>query len=136
VDADGGIVRDAPNLVGFHNVPLGPRLAAALDCRVVVENDANAAAYGEYWAGAGRGIDGPGDLVLLTLGTGVGGGIISGGRVLHGCRGLAGEVGHMIVADGGRLCGCGQRGCLEAYASAAAVAAQGAAVGPRDREGP
>lgn len=125
VDASRGVVRDAPNLVGFREAPLGPSLAEKLQCAVSIENDANAAAFGETWAGAGAaGRDGQHvtDLILLTLGTGVGGGIVSAGRVLHGCHGLAGEVGHMIVVKEGRPCGCGQRGCLEAYASASAVA--------------
>ncbi len=130
VDTAAGVVRDAPNLPGFQNAPLGDALARRLGCRVLVENDANAAAYGEFWAGAGRRGAGRGeavrDLVMLTLGTGVGGGIVSDGRVLHGCRGLAAEVGHMIVTDAGRPCACGQRGCLEAYASAGAVAARAA----------
>jgi len=86
---------------------------------VVVENDGNAAAYGEYWAGAGRD---RADLVMFTLGTGVGGGVVLDGRVLHGHFENAAELGHTIVCPDGIQCGCGQRGCLEQYASAAAVA--------------
>jgi glucokinase len=86
---------------------------------VTLENDANAAAYGEYWAGAGK--DG-GDLVMLTLGTGLGGGAIIDGRILHGHFDNAAEIGHMIVVAGGLECPCGQRGCVEQYASASAVA--------------
>ena len=85
---------------------------------MILENDANAAALGEKWIGAGRGCD---DLVLLTLGTGIGGGIISGGRVLRGSQGMAGEVGHITVNPTGMPCGCGNIGCLEKHASATAI---------------
>ena len=86
---------------------------------MILENDANAAALGEKWMGAGRDVD---DLVMLTLGTGIGGGIISGGRVIHGYVGMAGEVGHTTVVPGGNPCGCGNQGCLEKHASATAIA--------------
>ena len=85
---------------------------------VILENDANAAALGEKWIGAGYGCE---DLVLLTLGTGIGGGIISGGRVLRGSQGMAGEVGHITVNPTGMPCGCGNIGCLEKHASATAI---------------
>jgi glucokinase len=91
-----------------------------LETRVILENDANAAALGEKWMGAGREVD---DLVLLTLGTGIGGGIIAGGRVLHGYLGMAGELGHLTVVPNGNPCGCGNRGCLEKHASANAISA-------------
>src|SRR5205085_7807122 len=84
------------------------------------ENDANAAALGEKWTGAGQQVD---DLVLVTLGTGIGGGIISEGRILRGMVGMAGEVGHITVVSNGNPCGCGNRGCLEKHASATAVTA-------------
>jgi glucokinase len=87
---------------------------------VTLENDANAAALGEKWMGAGRDVD---DLVLLTLGTGVGGGIISRGRVVRGYLGMAGELGHLTVSPAGNPCGCGNQGCLEKHASASAVVA-------------
>jgi glucokinase len=87
---------------------------------VILENDANAAALGEKWMGAGRDVD---DLVLLTLGTGIGGGIISAGHIVRGHVGMAGELGHMTVVNGGNPCGCGNRGCLEKHASATAVTA-------------
>jgi glucokinase len=87
---------------------------------MILENDANAAALGEKWMGAGRDVD---DLVLLTLGTGIGGGIISGGRVLRGFVGMAGELGHITVVPNGNPCGCGNQGCLEKHASATAVSA-------------
>jgi glucokinase len=113
----GRIIRCA-NLPGWDDVPLRARLADRLKLPVVLDNDANAAAYGEFWVGAGR--DGA-DMVMLTLGTGVGSGVIVKGRILHGHFENAGELGHMIIVPDGLSCGCGQRGCLEAYASAAAV---------------
>ena len=89
---------------------------------MILENDANSAALGETWMGAGRGVD---DLVLLTLGTGIGGGIIIGGRILHGAQGMAAELGHITVSPNGYPCGCGNRGCVEKHASATAIAAMG-----------
>src|SRR5205823_5771501 len=87
---------------------------------VILENDANAAALGEKWMGAGRTVN---DLVLLTLGTGIGGGVIVNGRILRGAVGMAGEFGHMTVVPSGNPCGCGNQGCLEKHASATAVTA-------------
>lgn len=117
---DEGIIARAPNLAGWNHYPLRDKLESRLRCPVIVENDANAAALGEVWKGAGHDVD---DLVLLTLGTGIGGGIISRGRVLHGHLGMAGELGHMTVEPNSRVrCGCGNRGCLEVYASATAIA--------------
>ena len=101
-------------------MPIRDVLSAKLSTRVILENDANAAALGEKWMGAGRDVD---DLVLLTLGTGIGGGIISGGRILRGCVGMAGELGHISVVPNGNPCGCGNQGCLEKHASATAVSA-------------
>lgn len=118
-----GVMRYGPNLpVG--EVPIGPRLAERLSAPVVVRNDADVALYGEYRAGAGRGHD---DLVMLTLGTGVGGALLVGGRIVGGTSGFAGELGHMVIVDGGRHCACGNLGCLEAYAS-------GSAMGERARD--
>ncbi len=115
-----GIVTKSPNLPGLEDFAMRDDLGARLHCPVTLENDANAAALGEKWMGAGRGVD---DLVLLTLGTGIGGGIISGGKVLHGYLGMAGELGHITVEPrDGALCGCGAQGCLEAHASATAIA--------------
>ena len=94
------------------------RLERRLGAKVILENDANAAALGEKWMGAGREVD---DLVLLTLGTGIGGGIISGGKVLHGYLGMAAELGHLTVVPNGNPCGCGNQGCLEKHASALAI---------------
>jgi len=107
----------APNLA-WRNEPVARHVEDRTGRPVVVENDANAAALGEKWIGAGREVD---DLVLLTLGTGVGGGIISGGKVLHGFVGMAGELGHITVCPTGNPCGCGNQGCLEKHASATAV---------------
>jgi glucokinase len=117
---DKGIVTTAPNLPGWEQFPLRDALESKLGCPVILENDANAAALGEVWIGAGQDVD---DLVLLTLGTGIGGGIISDGKVLHGYLGMAGELGHITVEPhDGFLCGCGNYGCLEAQASATAIA--------------
>ncbi len=88
----------------------------------MLENDANAAALGEMWLGAGRDVK---ELILLTLGTGIGGGIVVGGEVLAGAHGMAGEIGHMTVIPDGNPCGCGNCGCLEKHASATAIAGMG-----------
>lgn len=113
-----GIIHAAPNLPGWVNVPLRARFAEATGLPVNLENDANAAAFGEFVAGAGREVR---DMVLLTLGTGVGGGILVDGHLHRGAFDNAGEIGHVIVRPQGRPCPCGQRGCLERYASATAV---------------
>lgn len=121
IDFERGIVRATPNMPGWRDVPLRDLITSLTGRPSVLENDANAAALGEMWAGAGAG-RGLTNFVMLTLGTGVGSGIIVDGRILHGAFAMGGEAGHMIVAPGGRLCGCGQRGCLEAYTSASATA--------------
>jgi glucokinase len=121
-----GIIVQSPNLPGFENFPMRDAIARQLGAPVLLENDANAAALGEKWQGAGRDVE---DLILLTLGTGIGGGIISGGKVLHGFVGMAGEVGHMTVLPGGNPCGCGNNGCLEKHASATAVTAMARMMG-------
>jgi glucokinase len=115
-----GIVRNANNLPFLENFAMRDALEKQLGAVVVLENDANAAALGEKWMGAGRETD---DLVLLTLGTGIGGGIISGGRILRGYLGMAGELGHITVVPNGAPCGCGSQGCVEKYSSATAVSA-------------
>ncbi len=119
LDLEAGVVIGMPNIPGFDHVPIRDRLARRLDLPAVLENDANAAALAEFLVGAARGVR---DMVLLTLGTGIGGGIVLDGQLVHGAHGLGGEIGHMIVAPGGRPCGCGQRGCLERYASATYLA--------------
>lgn len=113
-----GLVISPPNLPGWKNVSIVERLKAATGLAIWLDNDANNAALGEFLRGAGRGTQ---DMVMLTLGTGVGGGIITGGRLWRGALENAGELGHMIVQAGGRCCGCGQLGCLEALASATAT---------------
>jgi glucokinase len=122
LDTATGMIVEMPNL-GWRNLPLREMLHRELGFPVFLENDANAAAYGEFWVGAGAGSR---CLVGLTLGTGVGGGIVIGGEVFRGVSDAAAEFGHMIVEIGGRRCGCGKSGCLEQYASAAAVARRAA----------
>lgn len=109
-----GIVFEPPNLPGWKNVPLAEEMQKRLQIPCYVDNDANAACYGEYWLGAGQGAE---SIVVFTLGTGVGGGIVVFGQLLRGIDGTAAELGHITVQRDGRLCGCGSRGCLEAYAS-------------------
>jgi glucokinase len=113
-----GIIVGSNNLPEFQNFPVRDEIEKRLGTAIFLENDANAAALGEKWMGAGREVD---DLVLLTLGTGIGGGIISHGRVIHGYLGMAGELGHMTVVPSGNPCGCGNYGCLEKHASATAI---------------
>ena len=120
IDTQGGVVVESPNLPGMDGVSLRDGLAGRLGLApedVHVENDANVAALGEAWLGAARGES---DLMVVTLGTGVGGGLILGGRP-YGGSGRAGEVGHVVVDPGGLPCGCGSRGCLETLASATAA---------------
>jgi len=114
-----GIIIASPNLPLFKNVPLRDMVSNRLGVPVVLENDANAACWGEFVLGAGSDIN---DMVFFTLGTGIGGGIITDGRLLHGCADNGAELGHIIIYPGGRRCGCGQRGCIEAYASAESTA--------------
>lgn len=115
-----GLIVGSNNLPQFEGLPVRDDISARLGTPVILENDANAAALGEKWIGAGRDVE---DLVLLTLGTGIGGGIILGGRVYHGHVGMAGEFGHMTVIPSGNPCGCGNNGCLEKHASATAITA-------------
>ena len=115
-----GFILGSNNLPDLDNFPVRDEIERRLGTPVILENDANAAALGEKWMGTGKDVD---DLVLLTLGTGVGGGIISAGRVLHGFLGMAGELGHITVVPNGNPCGCGNIGCLEKHASATAVEA-------------
>lgn len=122
VDVDAGIVITTSNM-GFKNVPLRQMLSDRLKKPVVLENDANVTCWAEYVAGAGKGTR---DMILLALGTGIGGGVISNGELVHGFDNNAGELGHVIVHPNGRLCGCGQKGCAEAYASATSTAARAA----------
>lgn len=109
-----GVVYSPPNLPGWKNVPLADAMKQRLGIPCYVDNDANVACYGEYWLGAGQGTE---SMAVLTLGTGVGGGVVVLGQLLRGIDGTAAELGHLKVQRDGRLCGCGSRGCLEAYAS-------------------
>ena len=118
VDRSRGMVLSSVNIPGWTNIPLRDGIQEPLGLPVVLENDANAAALGEMWQGAGRAYR---HFVLLTLGTGVGGGVILDGRIWHGVHGVGGEVGHVTVDPDGPRCNCGNRGCLEQYASATAV---------------
>ncbi len=118
IQVDKGIVVKSPNFPDWNNLPLKDELENVLSLPVTIENDANAAALGEQWRGAGRGI---GSMILLTLGTGVGGGIVLNRQIWHGADGMAGEVGHMTIIPDGRQCGCGNTGCLEMYASARGI---------------
>lgn len=117
IDATGTNVLFAPNLA-WRDEPLKRRLESALDLPVVIENDANAAAWGEFRFGAARDAD---DMVLVTVGTGIGGGVVTKGRMLRGAYGIAAELGHMRVVPDGLRCGCGNRGCWEQYASGNAL---------------
>lgn len=119
VDARAGVVRSAQNLAGWEGFPLAEALRGALSLPVAIANDVSAITLAEHAAGAGRGID---DLVVVAVGTGVGGGVIAGGRLLEGAGGLAGELGHLTLVADGRRCRCGNRGCLEAYAGGWAIA--------------
>lgn len=123
VDRD-GVLRFAPNLPGVTDLPIRSVLEQALGVSVRVDNDATCAAWGERHLGAAQGYD---DVILVTLGTGIGGGIVTGGNLLRGANGFAGEIGHMVVDPGGPACPCGQRGCWERYASGGGLGRLGAA---------
>ncbi len=113
-----GIIANSNNLPSLEGVALRDEIGRRLGKPVILENDANAAALGEKWLGAGKDVD---DLVLLTLGTGIGGGVIVNGHVMRGFLGMAGELGHMTIVPTGSPCGCGNTGCLEKHASATAI---------------
>ena len=117
VDRAGTTVIHAPN-IDWHNEPLKAKLESRLEMPVTIENDANAAGWAEFRFGAGRNYQ---DVAMLTLGTGVGGAVISGGALYRGGHGIAGELGHTRFVRDGRPCGCGQNGCLEQYASGRAL---------------
>ncbi len=142
VDTERGVVPAAPQLIGWRDVPLVEMLQERLALTVLLENDANAAALGENAFGAGRGTR---HMLYITVSTGVGAGIITDGRLYGGAKGSAGEIGHTIVDPSGPLCGCGNRGCLEALSSGTAIARRAteaadrgdsaALAGIREREG-
>ena len=118
IDMDTGMVMRSPNLPDWEKFPVREEIERRLNTKVILENDANSAAMGEKWLGAGRNTD---HMAMYTLGTGVGGGLIFNGRLWHGINGMAGELGHFTVEAEGHPCGCGSRGCLEQYASATAI---------------
>ncbi len=114
-----GIIIKSTNMPKFKNVPICRMLNEKLGVPIVFDNDANVACWGEYAVGAGKGVK---DIVFFTLGTGIGGGIVSNGELVHGCDENGAELGHTIIYPDGRLCNCGQKGCVEAYASADSTA--------------
>lgn len=120
IDPSTGVVNFSPNLK-FHLVPLGDMLRERLNKKVLIENDANAAALGEALAGSAKNTD---SAVIVTLGTGVGGGIIINGKIYSGHNYAGAEIGHMVIKESGILCGCGRKGCFEQYASATALIRQ------------
>ena len=135
IDMESGTVREAANLPGWAGFPVRSEIERRLQAQVILENDARVATLGEKWLGAGRGVD---DMVMLTLGTGVGGGLVLGGKIWYGMGGMAAEFGHFTVEPEGHRCGCGNRGCLEQYASATAVvrmAKESAAAGAKGLAG-
>jgi len=115
IDISRGVVTESPNYPGWRNLPLYSILSRDFPVPIVLENDANAYAYGEGWKGAGRKFR---TYVVLTLGTGVGGGLVLDGKIWRGSHGMAGEIGHVCVDPNGPPCNCGSRGCLEVFSSA------------------
>jgi glucokinase len=118
IDMPTGMLRKSANLPGWEEYPVRAEIERRLNARVVLENDANVAALGEQWLGAARGVP---NMAVVTLGTGIGGGIVLGGKIWHGMNGMAGEFGHVTVEPEGRPCGCGSHGCAEQYASASSI---------------
>jgi len=118
IEMQTGTVRQSPNLPDWRDYPVRDEIERRLRTTVILENDANAAALGEKWMGAGAAVD---DMCMLTLGTGVGGGVVLKGQIWHGMTGMAGELGHMNVDPNGPPCPCGSNGCLEQFASATAI---------------
>ena len=114
-----GIIIRSTNMPKFINVPICKMLNDKLGAPVIFDNDANVACWGEFAVGAGKGVK---DMVFFTLGTGIGGGVVSNGELVHGCDENGAELGHTIIHPDGRKCNCGQRGCVEAYASADSTA--------------
>jgi len=114
-----GVIIQSTNMPTFKNVPICRMLNEKLGKPIIFDNDANVACFGEFSVGAGKGVN---DMIFFTLGTGIGGGVVSNGELVHGCDENAAELGHMIIYPDGRTCNCGQRGCVEAYASADSTA--------------
>lgn len=117
IEKSTGMIEYSNNL-DFYDVPAVSYMENLLGKKIYIENDANAAAWGEYLAGSGKGTE---SMVMITLGTGVGGGVIENGRLVTGAYGKGAELGHMVISFGGKKCTCGRRGCFEAYASATAL---------------
>lgn len=118
IDMQTSMLRKSANLPGWEDYPVRAEIERRLGARMVLENDAKMAALGEQWLGAARGVP---NVAVITLGTGIGGGILLGGKIWRGMNGMAGEFGHVTVEPEGHPCGCGSRGCAERYASASAV---------------
>ena len=118
IDIESGMMRKSANLPGWAEYPVRDEIERRLGARVFLDNDAKVAALGEQWLGAGRGVD---NMVMITLGTGIGGAIILNGKIFYGMNGMAGEFGHVTVEPNGVPCGCGNHGCAERYASATAL---------------
>jgi glucokinase len=118
IDMQTGMLRKSANLPGWEEFPVRAEIERRLNARVVLENDANVAALGEQWLGAARGVP---NMAVVTLGTGIGGGIVLNGKIWHGMNGMSGEFGHVTLEPEGHICGCGNRGCAEQYASASAI---------------
>ncbi|HIB09403.1 MAG TPA: ROK family protein [Gemmatimonadetes bacterium] len=118
IDRSRRLVRTTSNL-GWVDYPIRGQIANVLQLPTVLDNDANCATYAEWWRGAGRGVE---HLVGITVGTGIGGGVMLGGKIMRGASGSAGEVGHTTIDFNGRRCSCGNYGCLEAYASGPSIA--------------
>ena len=118
IDIESGMLRESPNLPGWADYPVQNEIERRLGTSITLENDANAAAFGEHWLGAGQEVE---SLCMITLGTGVGGGLVLDGKIWHGMMGMAGEAGHINVEPDGHPCGCGSHGCVEQYASATAI---------------
>lgn len=124
-----GVVRNSPNFADWKDIPLRDWIQQDFEVPAVVENDANCAVFSEYRLGAGKGYE---NLVLLTLGTGIGGGLILGGQLFRGTTGTAGELGHLTIHSQGLECPCGNRGCFERYCSATAVKLQAKGISPKE----
>jgi glucokinase len=118
IDVEAGMMRKSANLPGWTDYPVRDEIERRLGTRIFLDNDANMAALGEKWLGAGRDAD---NMAMLTLGTGIGGAIVLNGKIFYGMSGMAGEFGHVTIEPNGVPCGCGNHGCAERYASATAV---------------
>ena len=129
LDARTGMIAGAPNL-GWHDVPMGPWIVAGLGVPLAIEHDSSVGALGEATMGAGRDAD---PCIYITLSTGIGMGLIVGGAIVGGAHGVSGEIGHYVVDPAGPRCSCGRRGCLEAFAGGAGIAARARAAWPRGR---